>query len=1274
MKHKMWSRLLSMALAVMMIASIVPNSAFAEAASELAASSQVVTEMVEGTEEVTQPEETTGEEPAEQPAGEPASDEEPVAEPSTEPAVESEQPTAEPTQAPAETAVPSEQPSAEPSAAPEGTQTPEGTEAPEGTAVPSETPAASATPAPSESPVPSETPAPSEEPAIDGQALLDELMAIEDDEAFLKAVSELTEEQTAALEALGQEERMDYDARLNILKGEENKEKSPAGEYTAEVLDESGKQVAVVTVEADAGVVPEGAKLVADLLTGTDADTAADELDQAGVSYDGYLALDIRFVNGEGNEVEPNGEVRVVMVAPAALPEDADLDTVAVQHHVENVEDNTVTVEKVAVAVPSAAPVNSLSAEDITGLIADNGDVTATFDVNSFSTFTITWTVQGKDINKKIEFNLPVQLYSENGVALKDGLQMDIVENAGSGNTFNVTDLASQNKITTITLGDNEYTYEYAAAGLNGARIDSLGIGLISEVKTFHQTGDNYWVRGSLRRDGYYQTTYTYGVWYGENPSSTDAGNVLAVRSYTQTRDVTETYWAFQGWAFETWRGEPEFSEVSEQVDYTNLTLMYKKQSEGQVERELQREKYVKPNADGTYDLSLSVSGKVGSSQSKQPLDMLFIIDKSGSMKRKMTSDNNASRGERRIDEVAKAIKTITTGLESNEGLDVEYSAVTFSGTTDGGTYNDAQKLLNTADGWTDNVNTLLEKVITEDFWGNEHSPIYPDGGTNYEAGLRTGNTLLAGARGNALKVVIFLSDGDPTYYYSWDPQWEGKTTGHGSYYDPTAMEHAKSEAAKIEADYFYAIGVGPEDLIGRMETVSNAAIKVPQAQRGYKAAKDTDELKAIFDEIAGEITRLLCTNVTIEDTLSDNVEIVGKESAVKPEDFRVVVTKEVNGKEEIVAQGNGSVTLKDGAVISANYDGVNKKIILDFPDDYQLEAGYTYTVTAKIKATQTAYDRYQANGYQYTDIGETGTGDTSAGKGGMKTNDMAIVKYTYNGKEDQSLYPVPVIQLEPAELEIVKTFSGLSKEQINVMKNLIQFEVELNGEVQQIALSSFTQDTTDENVFRYKIQGIMPDVTYTIREKNAEYPDGSFVVETTQTGASGTTVRNGKHITNFTNSYTSSNGDLLISKTLTGINTTMGDDVTFIFEITGPTESANQKTYYRYLTFSKDDFKTAQDDGSVTKQVWLKDVPVGTYTVTELKAAGYTCNGNDTQSGVVTSSEVTSAQVEFTNEPVTDDPTPGDQDFVENRFNWNTETKQWEWKPAKSNDNEKTD
>ena len=232
MKHKMWSRLLSMALAVMMIVSIVPNSAFAEAANEITSTSQVQEIPAEETqtpEEVTVPEAET---PAE-PSTEPAPTEEPVAEPTAEPTVE---PTAEPTQAPAETVAPSEQPSAEPTAAPEATETPNAS------AQPSETPAASETPVPSESPVPSETPAPSEEPAINGQALLDELMAIEDDEAFLKAVGELTEEQTAALEALGEEALVEYAQRVESLTAAQQQEEKFTELYeklmAAETLDD----------------------------------------------------------------------------------------------------------------------------------------------------------------------------------------------------------------------------------------------------------------------------------------------------------------------------------------------------------------------------------------------------------------------------------------------------------------------------------------------------------------------------------------------------------------------------------------------------------------------------------------------------------------------------------------------------------------------------------------------------------------------------------------------------------------------------------------------------------------------------------------------------------------------------------------------------------------------------------------------------------------------------------------------------------------------------
>ena len=421
MKHKMWSRLLSMVLAVMMITSIVPNSAFAEAASEIAASSQATSEV--RVEEVPLPEDTTTEEPAaetpaeepaaetpaEEPAGEPAPTAEPVAEPSTEPAVESEQPTAEPSQAPAETAVPSEQPSAEPSAAPEGTETPEGT------AVPSETPAASATPAPSESPVPSETPAPtetpapSEEPAIDGQALLDELMAIEDDEAFMKAVNELTEEQTAALESLGEEALAEYTLRVESLTAQEETVElnAEAKEFTTAV---EGVDGVTVTVNMPAGALPVDAKLQAKLIEeeteGYKQAKAA--LEEQEADQDGMIVLDIRFeLNGE--EVEPAHPVQVKIVANNILPEDADPATVAVQHLKEN-EDGTVTVENVAVAetvdedtvqadmpaMMAAAPAEEQAGEaqpaEEPGIVtADGSELIAEFTVESFSLFTVTW-------------------------------------------------------------------------------------------------------------------------------------------------------------------------------------------------------------------------------------------------------------------------------------------------------------------------------------------------------------------------------------------------------------------------------------------------------------------------------------------------------------------------------------------------------------------------------------------------------------------------------------------------------------------------------------------------------------------------------------------------------------------------------------------------------------------------------------------------------------------------------------------------------------------
>ena len=84
------------------------------------------------------------------------------------------------------------------------------------------------------------------------------------------------------------------------------------------------------------------------------------------------------------------------------------------------------------------------------------------------------------------------------------------------------------------------------------------------------------------------------------------------------------------------------------------------------------------------------------------------------------------------------------------------------------------------------------------------------DGGTNYDKGLSLGADAISTssstqARPNPQKIVIFLTDGEPTYY------GDGPSGG-GSYTDTATYNNALSSAAKVSCDKFYAIGIGLPD------------------------------------------------------------------------------------------------------------------------------------------------------------------------------------------------------------------------------------------------------------------------------------------------------------------------------------------------------------------------------------------------------------------------------------------------------------------------------
>lgn len=161
-------------------------------------------------------------------------------------------------------------------------------------------------------------------------------------------------------------------------------EEAEEKDYYAEAeLDE-----VIVQVSAEAGVLPEDAKLQVKKLDqegeGEDAqkyEEAKEALDSQKGEYDGMMAFDISFLDQDGQEVEPDGNVQVSMkLKKEVLPENADLETIEVQHLAEN--EGEVSVEVVA---------DCGSEADGSVEVKAAAHVEAEFEVESFSTFVVTW-------------------------------------------------------------------------------------------------------------------------------------------------------------------------------------------------------------------------------------------------------------------------------------------------------------------------------------------------------------------------------------------------------------------------------------------------------------------------------------------------------------------------------------------------------------------------------------------------------------------------------------------------------------------------------------------------------------------------------------------------------------------------------------------------------------------------------------------------------------------------------------------------------------------
>lgn len=171
-----------------------------------------------------------------------------------------------------------------------------------------------------------------------------------------------------------------------------------------------------------------------------------------------------------------------------------------------------------------------------------------------------------------------------------------------------------------------------------------------------------------------------------------------------------------------------------------------------------------KNGVNDTYTLNLNVTGKRSSTSQtvSQPVDIALVLDVSGSMSETMGETTKLAA----LKKAAKEFLTNTTNKNAaiaDNGNKIRVSLVKFASDKSNRVGNDMH--------WWNGNYTQIVSNLTDDMNALSASvdALQAGGATRADYGLEKANAVLAGARANAKKVVVFFTDGEPNSHSGFD-------------------------------------------------------------------------------------------------------------------------------------------------------------------------------------------------------------------------------------------------------------------------------------------------------------------------------------------------------------------------------------------------------------------------------------------------------------------------------------------------------------------------
>lgn len=490
-------------------------------------------------------------------------------------------------------------------------------------------------------------------------------------------------------------------------------------------------------------------------------------------------------------------------------------------------------------------------------------------------------------------------------------------------------------------------------------------------------------------------------------------------------------------------------------------------------------------NNGGKYTLNLNVVGKDTreSHETTEKIEVVLVLDTSGSMNYCMDGSQRGCNksNPKRLTALKEAATSFIDATETtNDTIQDEDSKVRIAIAQFGQTSGVVSSLTSDTAALKSSVNRLSA-----------------NGATPADKGMTAAQTALRQARPGAKKIVIFFADGVPTTQNAFSTRVANNAV-------TTAL------AMKSAGTLIYSIGIfegaNPEqqsfdnwenDQANQfMHAVSSnypnatAYNKTNWGTGGnlgyYKATNSADDLTKIFDDIQKEITTgSAYSGVSIVDELSECAQVDGVVwNMASMRNFGGTTYYRVTGGVTL-----NVTNLPSGAtppVLERDYtlwysDAGNGKIRVEFAGDYELLHNATYTLSYGIVPTDSAYARVNMvdGGINYDATGDAGTGTTSAGKPGFRSNASAQVCYTFDKQSACAAYQHPVLQVPSANVVVTKHWEGGMPASGATLR--IDF---MQGGASKLGKDLSEDDELPTGEWQYTFRGVMAG-DYTVTEGN---------------------------------------------------------------------------------------------------------------------------------------------------------------------------------------------